>query len=147
MDEGIFALALAEGVNDTGSSSTVTASDKPMICIRCDSAMERGPVVFVKHYRSGSVSVNMPDGHFCPACNFKTFNGGKYMEDFVNQNMLGELAVLLREIELHCPCGARPESPNTHPHVIGCPVELALVLAGNLSAAYGIDRTAASPAP
>lgn len=20
-----------------------------------------------------------------------------------------------------CPCGARKESPNTHPHVIGCP--------------------------
>lgn len=35
---------------------------------------------------------------------------------------------LLKEIENHCPCGARPESLNTHPHVSGCPVEAALVL-------------------
>lgn len=27
-----------------------------------------------------------------------------------------------REIANHCPCGARPESPATHPHVPGCPV-------------------------
>lgn len=29
---------------------------------------------------------------------------------------------LIAEIETHCPCGARPESPNSHPHVGGCPV-------------------------
>lgn len=23
---------------------------------------------------------------------------------------------------VQCPCGARPESPDTHPHVMGCPV-------------------------
>ena len=34
----------------------------------------------------------------------------------------------LEEIEQHCPCGARPESPDTHPHVLGCPVERALIL-------------------
>lgn len=28
---------------------------------------------------------------------------------------------LAREIEVHCPCGARPETPHTHPHVCGCP--------------------------
>jgi hypothetical protein len=35
-----------------------------------------------------------------------------------------------KEIEMHCPCGARPESltkpdrfGNTYPHVGGCPVE------------------------
>jgi hypothetical protein len=33
------------------------------------------------------------------------------------------LTELVDEIELHCPCGARPESLNTHPHVLGCPVE------------------------
>lgn len=33
----------------------------------------------------------------------------------------------LLEIERHCPCGARPESPDTHPHVIGCPVARALL--------------------
>lgn len=27
-----------------------------------------------------------------------------------------------------CPCGARPESPNTHPHVIGCPTEKAVMM-------------------
>lgn len=32
----------------------------------------------------------------------------------------------LLEIERHCPCGARPESIDTHPHVTGCPVERAL---------------------
>lgn len=36
------------------------------------------------------------------------------------------LTQALREVEKNCPCGARPESPNTHPHVIGCPVGLAL---------------------
>lgn len=35
---------------------------------------------------------------------------------------------LLKEIEMHCPCGARPESPNTHPHVGGCPVDAAIRL-------------------
>jgi len=30
---------------------------------------------------------------------------------------------LISEIENHCPCGARPESLNTHPHVPGCPVD------------------------
>lgn len=32
----------------------------------------------------------------------------------------------LLEVERTCPCGARPESPNTHPHVTGCPVGRAL---------------------
>ena len=32
------------------------------------------------------------------------------------------LLALVAEIEQHCPCGARPESLATHPHVIGCPV-------------------------
>jgi hypothetical protein len=33
-----------------------------------------------------------------------------------------ELLAALKEVERHCPCGARPESPRTHPHVGGCPV-------------------------
>lgn len=37
-----------------------------------------------------------------------------------------QLRRLILEIEMHCPCGARPESPNTHPHVGGCPVAEAL---------------------
>lgn len=32
----------------------------------------------------------------------------------------------LKEVERHCPCGARPETPKTHPHVSGCPVGYAL---------------------
>lgn len=32
------------------------------------------------------------------------------------------LLKLAKEIETHCPCGARPESPRTHPHVLHCPV-------------------------
>ena len=32
----------------------------------------------------------------------------------------------LKHAERFCPCGARPESPTTHPHVPGCPVALAL---------------------
>jgi len=32
----------------------------------------------------------------------------------------------LREVERHCPCGARPETLNSHPHVGGCPVGAAL---------------------
>lgn len=39
-----------------------------------------------------------------------------------------DLLSLLQQIEMHCPCGARPESLDTHPHVSGCPVEQALVI-------------------
>lgn len=38
-----------------------------------------------------------------------------------------QVAILgLETIERSCPCGARPESPTTHPHVIGCPVDVTL---------------------
>lgn len=40
-------------------------------------------------------------------------------------NLRDELRALLEQIERHCPCGARPESPSTHPHVGGCPVAAA----------------------
>ena len=32
----------------------------------------------------------------------------------------------LKMVEIHCPCGARPETLDTHPHVGGCEVEKAL---------------------
>ena len=35
----------------------------------------------------------------------------------------------LKVIEANCPCGARPESPATHPHVSGCPVGYAIAKA------------------
>lgn len=36
------------------------------------------------------------------------------------------LRAALRQVERSCPCGARPESLNTHPHVAECPVGDAL---------------------
>lgn len=45
------------------------------------------------------------------------------------------LIALLKDIERHCPCGARPESPRTHPHVGGCPVADALKVAALLAQA------------
>ena len=48
---------------------------------------------------------------------------------------------LLKAIERHCPCGARPESITTHPHVIGCPVQAALLL----SEPNGLDQARAAP--
>lgn len=44
------------------------------------------------------------------------------------------LEAALREIERHCPCGARPESPRSHPHVGGCPVAEAIEAAAALPA-------------
>jgi len=40
--------------------------------------------------------------------------------------IIQDMAHELVQIENHCPCGARPESIETHPHVIGCPVAKAL---------------------
>lgn len=37
-----------------------------------------------------------------------------------------ELYEALKFAERHCPCGARPESPETHPHVPGCVVAAAI---------------------
>ncbi len=39
---------------------------------------------------------------------------------------LGRYREALQEVERHCPCGARPEALNTHPHVTSCPVARAL---------------------
>jgi hypothetical protein len=36
------------------------------------------------------------------------------------------LTKALRFAERHCPCGARPESLDTHPHVPGCQIDAAL---------------------
>lgn len=48
-----------------------------------------------------------------------------------NATLRAQLAAVrakLEQIGRHCPCGARPESPATHPHVGGCPVYEALAL-------------------
>lgn len=42
---------------------------------------------------------------------------------------LRELLAALKHAENHCPCGARPESPHTHPHVGMCPIGNALAKA------------------
>ena len=47
--------------------------------------------------------------------------------DKLRAALAGVRAKLL-EIERHCPCGARPESPFTHPHVGGCRVAEAIML-------------------
>lgn len=39
---------------------------------------------------------------------------------------LQDIADELLQLEQHCPCGARPETPATHPHVSGCHVAAAL---------------------
>ena len=41
-----------------------------------------------------------------------------------------DIIPLAREIEQNCPCGARPESPETHPHVPWCPVYRLLKMLG-----------------
>lgn len=40
--------------------------------------------------------------------------------------IIQDMAHELLAVENHCPCGARPESLDTHPHVTGCPVAKAL---------------------
>lgn len=64
-------------------------------------------------------------------------NGGGYCRAAVERIVRAAIAErdkplvsLLRQIEQHCPCGARPESLNSHPHVPGCPVADALVMLG-----------------
>jgi len=52
----------------------------------------------------------------------------------------------LKEIEVHCPCGARPESLDTHSHVLGCPVEQALRRAERICLTANISKDAA-PSP
>ena len=41
---------------------------------------------------------------------------------------LQDMADAVMEIERNCPCGARIESPVTHPHAAGCPVVRALTI-------------------
>jgi len=52
-------------------------------------------------------------------------------------NAREQVVEALKEIEMYCPCGARPESLGTHPHVSGCPVERALALMALMAPAEG----------
>jgi hypothetical protein len=53
---------------------------------------------------------------------------------------LCEARTALEEVEQHCPCGARPESPRTHPHVLGCPVARGLFAARSAGGEVISDR-------
>ena len=44
-------------------------------------------------------------------------------------NAYADLVAALKLAERFCPCGARPESPNTHPHAAGCLIAAALAKA------------------
>lgn len=63
-------------------------------------------------------------------------------DPWTGNNPAMELVETLMEIEVHCPCGARPESPNTHPHVTGCPVEKSIRIAEQLMHTRATDRDA-----
>lgn len=56
------------------------------------------------------------------------------------------VAEALRVAERHCPCGARPESPLTHPHVPGCSIARAVEQLGRLSGGWAIVPRDATPA-
>ncbi len=51
---------------------------------------------------------------------------GLYREREALRKALAQAREAVQEVEIHCPCGARPESLDTHPHVGGCPVAKAL---------------------
>ncbi len=55
------------------------------------------------------------------------------MPERLTPERIAEALALALEIEQHCPCGARPESPNTHPHVMKCPTAKLLKLLGGNS--------------
>ena len=42
-----------------------------------------------------------------------------------------EMREFVTQIERSCPCGHRPESPKTHPHAPGCPVEALAAILGD----------------
>lgn len=64
----------------------------------------------------------------CESVGYMHTSGKIYVPGCEHDNKERRVWQLLKEIENHCPCGARPESLNTHPHVTGCPVAEALML-------------------
>lgn len=63
-----------------------------------------------------------------------SYTSGSVMIDERYYETVKALVGALREVERHCPCGARPESLRTHPHVISCPV--GRVLGGTVADNY-----------
>ncbi len=63
-----------------------------------------------------------------------------------NRGNIQQITEAALEIANHCPCGARPESPRTHPHVPGCAVYKLLKLL-NLPAVSVGDQYEKAVAP
>jgi len=82
--------------------------------------------------RDGDFSPSPCSQIWCDECKKlsegKGFRSGIYIPGCEHDTWQRRMRQLLAEIELHCPCGARPESIHTHPHVIGCPVDEAIRL-------------------
>lgn len=53
---------------------------------------------------------------------------GIFIPGCIHDSVHRRLWQLLKDVEVHCACGARVESLDTHPHVSGCPVDQALAL-------------------
>lgn len=79
----------------------------------------------------------------------RDFANGAILEEIRNDIKIADLyrsallniEPLLKEVEQHCPCGARPESLRTHPHVLGCKVEQVLtIIKHTKDAETGIKR-------
>lgn len=66
----------------------------------------------------------------------------------LDRDFVTDLIEQLKYVARSCPCGARSESPRTHPHVCGCPIGT-LVACGNqaLSEASGPAQSAAPSSP
>lgn len=82
----------------------------------------------------------------CPECAFTFDRGHEDVDGGYSCPCCAELRLrlLLQDIghellqaEVHCPCGARPESPATHPHVTGCPIGNAIALFESAAAPLG----------
>lgn len=73
--------------------------------------------------------VDIRDAQDGPVCEFtgddaSDLSNARYLVHAAN--LYPELIAALRFAERFCPCGARPESPQSHPHVVSCPISAAL---------------------
>jgi len=64
----------------------------------------------------------LPEHRYCSHCSLREEVNIYYEADRRNRDEIALLRRALVIVERTCPCGARPESLNTHPHVGGCVV-------------------------
>ncbi len=81
--------------------------------------------------RRASEPQHSREDHTCKECEViaETIHFAKpVLEDRVSEleRRIQEALVGLRLLEQTCPCGARPESPNTHPHVTNCLLDVVI---------------------